>query len=377
MSLLESGAPAMWSRLVGQDAVVHALRDAAAAGTVGHALLFAGPEGVGRRLAALALAASLNCSDGGCGDCGVCAKVLRGAHPDVHLIVPEGQFILIGQIKGDGSNRGVIGEAYRSAIEGKAKVFIIEDAERMNLAAANALLKVLEEPPSGVVFILMTGRPEDLPETIVSRCRRLDFSLLPEVAIRRVLEDHHGIESERAAWAARIGGNLARALRLAHDPDAPDRYQSHRAIPARLADKGLSEAITIADELRAEAEHVTGRLRKRQAEEVSEAAEAEGESPRGRGARGSAAIRKRMETRHKRELRRAELDAIQAALDDIGSWYRDALVRAAGGERGRMSPGAMLAALDRIEWTRRALERNAAAGLVLEALLAGLATARM
>ncbi|HEX9695871.1 MAG TPA: DNA polymerase III subunit delta' [Actinomycetota bacterium] len=377
MSDTGTKAPAMWARLVGQDAVVHALRDAAAAGKVGHALLFAGPEGVGRRLAALALAASLNCPQGGCGECAICAKVLRGAHPDVHLIVPEGQFILIGQIKGDGTNRGVIGEAYRSAIEGKTKVFVIEDAERMNLSAANALLKVLEEPPAGVVFVLMTGRPEDLPETIVSRCRRLDFSLLPETAIRRVLEDHHGIDPAKAAWAARIGGNLARALRLAHDPDAPDRYASHRAIPARLSDKGLSEAIRIADELRAEAEHVTARLRARQAEQVAEAAEAEGESPRGRGSRGSAAIRKRMETRHKREVRRAELDAIQAALDDIGSWYRDALVRTAGGDRTTMTPAGMLGALDRIEWSRRALERNAAAGLVLEALLSGLATSRM
>lgn len=372
-----AGVPVMWSRLVGQDGVVHALRESVTAGSVGHAMLFAGPEGVGRRPAALALAASLNCPDGGCGDCAVCRKVLRGAHPDVHLIVPEGQFILIGQIKGDGSNRGVIGEAHRSAIEGKTKVFIIEDAERMNLASANALLKVLEEPPAGVLFILMTGRPEDLPETIVSRCRRLDFSLLPEEAIRTVLEDHHGIDPERAAWAARIGGNLARALRLAHDPDAPDRYSSHRAIPERLARGGTAEAIRIADELRAEAEHVTAGLRARHATEIAEAAEAEGESPRGRGARGSAAIRKRMETRHKRELRRAELDAMQAALDDIGSWFRDTLMRAADGERGPLKPAQMLAALDRLEWTRRALERNAGAGLVLEALLVGLAAERM
>ncbi|MGH2830697.1 MAG: DNA polymerase III subunit delta', partial [Actinomycetota bacterium] len=255
--------PPMWAGLVGQDQVVAALRDGAAAGAIGHALLFVGPEGVGRRLAALALAASLNCPQGGCGECAICAKVLRGAHPDVHLIVPEGQFILLAQIKGDSGARGIIGEAHRSAIEGSTRVFIIEDAERMNLAAANALLKVLEEPPAGVLFVLMTARPDDLPSTIVSRCRRLDFRPLAEPAIVRVLVEHHDIDAERAAWSARVGGNLARALRLAHDPTAPERYEAHRAIPERLRSGGIAEALVVAEEIRAEADEMTARVRQR------------------------------------------------------------------------------------------------------------------
>ncbi len=372
-------APQMWSRLVGQDDVVTSLREALARGAVGHALLFAGPEGVGRRPAALALAASLNCPQGGCGECKVCAKVLRGAHSDVHLIVPEGQFILISQIKGGGGAgaRGLIGEAYRSPIEGTTKVFIVEDAERMNSAAANAMLKVLEEPPPGVVFVMMTAHPEDLPDTIVSRCRRLDFQALPDDAVRRVLVDHHGIQPERAAWAARIGGNLVRALRLSHDDQAPARYEAHRAIPDRVAAGGMGEAVRIAAQLQAEAGDGTEWVRTRHAQEIVDAAEAEGEvAPKGRGARGSAAIRKRLETRHRRELRRAELDGLQAALDDIGSRYRDALADLA--ERGGPGRGAatIVAALERIEWTRRALDRNVSVPLALEALLVELAAAR-
>lgn len=366
--------PQMWSRLVGQDEVVAALRDALAAGRVGHALLFAGPEGVGRRLAALALAASLNCPDGGCGECAVCAKVLRGAHPDVHLIVPEGQFILIAQIKGASGSRGIIGEAYRTPIEGQAKVFIIEDAERMNAGAANALLKVLEEPPPGVVFILMTARPDDLLETIVSRCRRLDFIALPEGAVVEVLTDHHGFDLERARWAAKVGGNLARALRLAHDDSAPERYKAHRAIPSRLRTEGVAGAVRIAAELQGEAEDATGRLRKRHADEIAEATEAEGEPVRGRGsARGSAAVRKRLEARHKRELKRAELDVIQAALDDLALELREAMAGDAAGGRNRNVAKAVRS-LERIDWTRRALDRNVAAPLALEALLTGFAS---
>jgi DNA polymerase-3 subunit delta' len=369
-----SESPQMWSRLVGQDAVVSALRDALANGTLGHALLFAGPEGVGRRLAALALAASLNCRAGGCGECAICRKVLRGAHPDVHLIVPEGQFILISQIKGGGGSRGIVGEAYRSPVEGTTKVFIVEDAERMNASAANALLKVLEEPPAGVVFVLMTAQPEDLPETIISRCRRLDFAPLPEDAVRAVLVQHHRIDDERAAWAARVGGNLARALRLAHDADAPARYESHRRVPERVRGGGIGAAIREAAGLQAEAAASTEWLRSRQAEEIAEVAEAEGESARGRaGLRATAAIRKRLETRHKRELRRAELDALQAALDDIESVYRDSLAKSASEGRAR-SVREAAATMERIDWTRRALDRNVTAQLALEALLVEIAT---
>ena len=85
--------PHMWARLVGQEAAVTSLGDSLSSGNPGHAWLFVGPEGVGRRPAAFAFAAALNCASGGigCGECASCAKILRSAHPDVHLIVPEGQ----------------------------------------------------------------------------------------------------------------------------------------------------------------------------------------------------------------------------------------------------------------------------------------------
>src|ERR1051325_5906791 len=149
----------MWERLVGQEVAVASLKNALSSESPGHAWLFAGPEGVGRRPAAMAFAAALNCSvtPSGCGECASCMKVLRSAHPDVHLIVPEGQQILVDQIRGSSSERGVIPEASRSPLEGRRKVFVLEDAAQLNLSAANALLKVLEEPPDDVVFLLVTA----------------------------------------------------------------------------------------------------------------------------------------------------------------------------------------------------------------------------
>jgi DNA polymerase III subunit delta' len=374
----DAALPRMWSRLVGQEAAVTALGQALHSADPGHAWLFVGPEGVGRRLAASAFAAALNCETSmGCGECVSCAKVLRWAHPDVHLIVPEGQQILVDQIRGSTTDRGVIPEAFRSAIEGASKVFVIEDAAQMNLHAANALLKVLEEPPAGVAFILVTADAEGLPETVVSRCRRIDFVPLGPHAIRRVLVEQHDLDPERAEWAARVGGNLARALRLSFDPDASARRLGHLGLLSRLASSELDEAIRAAEEIRAEAEEAAAALRTQHERELEELAEVIGDG------RGTASQRKRVADRQKREARRAEIDTYFYTLDDLATAYRDRLIGAVGaGEellvdaegasRVRADPSASLRALELIERTRLAIERNAAPRLALEALFAGL-----
>jgi len=368
--------PDMWARLVGQDVAVRALREAVAAGTFGHAYLFVGPQGVGRELAALALAASVNCPRGGCGDCGVCSRVLRRAHPDVSFIVPEGAQILVDQV------REVRQVAYRSPLEGPAKVFIFEDAHRLNLAAANALLKVLEEPPGDVIFVLVTESPEDLPPTIVSRCRRIDFSALGPAEIRRILTERHSAGDTLAEWAARTGGDLSTAIRFVRDEGAPGRRGGHLDIPGRLVVGGPAESVHVAAELVSEAEAAGADQAARQKEELANYLESFGD------ARGSGAARKRIEDRHKRESRRRETEAFDSALRDIGSFYRDALFIAAGAEddvivnreiADRLRRAAetfdaawLVLAVQRIEAARRALTRNAQPQLTLEALFCDL-----
>jgi len=362
--------PEMWSRLLGQDAAVRALRTAVQSGRTGHAYLFVGPQGVGRSPAALALAASLNCPDGGCGMCAVCKKVLRRAHTDVHLIGAEGGQIVVDQV------RAVREDAYRAPFEGRMKVFILDEAERLNAAAANALLKVLEEPPGDALFILMTDAPDDLPPTVVSRCRRIDFVPLGPAEIFEVLTAHHGVGDDRARWAATAGGNLATALRLSKDDAAEERRERHLAFPARLSSGRVGGAIALSEEVRDEADAAVDALKNRQKDEIKDHAEAFGEG------RGTAAARKRLETRHKREARRTEQQTYEIVLSDLAAWYRGAIMSAAGEEAAldaqvaralASSPAlppraAALSALERIETTRRALTRNAQAGLALEAL---------
>lgn len=372
MGTTATAAPGMWARLVGQEPAVRALREAVERDAFGHAYLFTGPEGVGRMPAALALAASVNCPRLGCGECDVCGRALRRAHPDVHVIEPEGAQILVAQV------RELREDAYRSPLEGRTKVFVLEDAERMNAAAANALLKVLEEPPADVVIVLIAGDPDDLPPTIVSRCRRIDFRPLGPAAVREVLQAHYGLAPQRAAWAARVGGNLARALRLANDPDAEARRAAHLALPGRLARATPADAVRVAAEVRAEIEAPLGRLRDKQREEAADHAEAFGQG------RGAAAARKRLEDRHKRELRRRELDLYDDVLADLASFYRDLLLAAAGAGRDvfaneeeterieragpRLGGRRLLAIIRRIESSRRALTHNAQPTLALEAL---------
>ncbi|MGZ4126606.1 MAG: DNA polymerase III subunit delta' [Actinomycetota bacterium] len=372
--------PAMWSRLVGQEPAVHLLRDAVASGVAGHAYVFVGPQGVGRELAALALAASLNCPDGGCGVCDVCARILRRSYPDVYTIAPQGAQILVDQV------RAVRENAHLSPYEGRVKVFIFEDAHRLNPAASNALLKVLEEPPGDVVFVLVTSSPEDLLPTVVSRCRRVDFFPLGPAEIARVLIEQHDTDPRMAAWAARTGGDLSTALRFVKDPEAPERRHGHLDIPGRLVRNGPSEAVRIAAEIADEAAAAVAALAKRHAEEMTRYLDAFGDS------RATGPARKRMEERHKRESRRVETEVFDSALRDVASFYRDVLLAGAGVpdealinvemvERLRRAaevadPRWLVGALESIEEARRALQRNVQAVLALEAVFMELGTPR-
>ena len=164
-----SPAESVWDLVVGHDEQVTALREAIAGDRVTHAWLFTGPPGIGKLHTARVFAAALNCPSGGDGTCETCRRILRGVHPDVHLIVPEGDFLLVEEV------RAVREEASRSRREARTAVFIFDEADRMTEAAANALLKVLEEPPANVVFVLVARSPEALVGTVPSRARTVPF----------------------------------------------------------------------------------------------------------------------------------------------------------------------------------------------------------
>ncbi|MGH8898494.1 MAG: ATP-binding protein, partial [Egibacteraceae bacterium] len=159
----------------GQERAVAVLRDSSARGEVGHAWAFVGPPGVGQQQAARTLASALNCEaphEGRpCGGCSTCDRTLRGAHPAYWELERTGAFHRVDDVR-----EVWLATAFRTIAEGRFKVLRIIDADRMNEAAANAFLKALEEPPARTVWVLDLADPDELPDTILSRCRTVRFA---------------------------------------------------------------------------------------------------------------------------------------------------------------------------------------------------------
>lgn len=295
--------------------VVDGVARQVANGDVAHAWLLLAPAGSGKRTVALALAAALNCDvepDVGCGGCSGCLRTMRRRHPDVHPIVPEGPLIPVDVIR-----EAVLPEAARSPFEGRYKVFIIEEADKMNEAAQNALLKTLEEPAGPTVFVLTSDQEDELLETVRSRCRVVRLEPLAEPGVVDLLV-HEGAAPDVAQLAARVAqGDLGRARALAFEEQAAERRRLWTRIPRRLVSP--VGALDVAAEVLDETARSLKELERRQKTEVTELAEAMGE------ARGTAGARAALTMRHKRELRRLEQEVLGEAFQTLGSFYRDVL----------------------------------------------------
>ena len=160
-----------------------------ASGRLAHAYLFSGPDGVGKRLVALALARAIVCHEQrGCGDCQACRKIDHRNHPDLHVLEPDGNSIKIEQV------RSLQKDLNLKPLEAPRKICLIEAADSMTLGAANALLKTLEEPRGDTLLILLSAHPNRLLETIRSRCQALPFTRHPNSRIQAQLEKQLDID---------------------------------------------------------------------------------------------------------------------------------------------------------------------------------------
>ncbi len=339
-------------------------------GRVAHAYVFAGVAGRIPVDTAIAFSAALVCPAAGCGDCEVCIRVKHRAHPDVEVIEPAGMQLLVDQV------RDAIRSASRRPVASPRRVIIVDGADRMNPNAQNAFLKALEEPPPSTTILLLAPSPEALLETVRSRCREVTFHNPPTAEVTSLLE-RRGIDPDDARYCARVGGGLERAMSLASDIDV-------RALRDELVERAITPLHDPGEALEA-AEWLAGKtkeLRERVAADRREADAAYADWYR--------ETKRTTDDRIRREQRRAEQDALEAAVDDVASVLRDLLAvhsdehaqllnepsRDALVERaGRLGAGAearIVACLTEIERCRRRLRANANVLLTLEELFLSL-----
>lgn len=276
--------------IIGQDKAVALLESSLKKGRLSHAYLFLGPEGVGKKTLALELAKAVNClqPEPPCGQCPSCIRISSGRHADVisYNLIPQGEETADSPRKEEsptGSRREISTDkirelqemAHLSPFEGKKKVFIIEEADRLSEEASNRLLKILEEPPPAVLIILLAkaagspygqqrGKGGLLP-TIVSRCQIIELHPVSIPALGKTLISTLGMDSKRASYIARISqGRLGWALNYHQNPEllkkreeklmsliplTSSEIEARFSFAAKLAEGGAKEWEKIQDTL--------------------------------------------------------------------------------------------------------------------------------
>ncbi len=368
----------VWDDVVGQEQAVATLSAAAVdPAAMTHAWLITGPPGSGRSNAARAFAAALQCPQGGCGHCQACRTVLAGTHPDVTLVATELVTIKIDEV------RDLLTVASRSPSQGRRRVIVVEDADRMVERTTNVLLKAIEEPAPHTVWILCAPSPQDVLVTIRSRCRGVVLRVPPVEAVARLLVERDAAHPAAAPARARAAQtHNGPAPRLPRDPGARERRTSVLSLARRI--RGVGDAVLAAGELvelaQAEAKAAT---QERDATEKAELLRAlgvaDGETlpPRLRAQlRDLEADQKRRATRHQR-------DVLDRAMVDLLSLYRDVLVVQLGADvelvntghaeavrtlAGDSTPEQTVRRMDAIGVARERLEGNVAPLLAVEAM---------
>ena len=386
----------VFSGLIGQEAAVAVLREAAgsarattAAGNgegaraMSHAWLITGPPGSGRSVAATAFAAALQCTGEpvGCGQCPGCRTTLAKTNADVVFVATETSIITVD------TARSLVQQAQSSPSQGKWRVLVVEDADRLGESGANALLKAIEEPPAHTVWLLCAPSPEDMIATIRSRCRHLGLRIPRAGAVADLLVDEGVADPETALEAARAAqSHIGLARALARDPQMRQRRREIITAPARV--RSVGEAVIAAGRLletaRAQADAQVG---ERNAREKSELLRQLGMDEGERATKQSRALLRQLEEDQKRRAKRALTDALDRALVDLLAIYRDVLmVQLDSGQElintdlsdlvhgiaADSSPAQTMTRIDHIEQARRRLIANGNVLLVLEAMVVSL-----
>ena len=244
----------MWP-IVGNQRVISHLEIDLKSGHLSHAYLFTGRSQIGKTTTALTLASAVNCSAGEkpCGECSSCIRIASGKHPDVEII----GLLSAEESEDKKAKNEVVIEQVRKLqhsaslppYEGRCRVFIFEHAELMNDETANRLLKTLEEPLPNVMFILIAHDRGELPETIISRCRVMEFRPVPKNIIERLLITH-GVRNELADKLARMAcGAPGWAVKAIEKEEMVQRHSEMMGLLIDLISADYEERFEAAGEL--------------------------------------------------------------------------------------------------------------------------------
>ncbi len=314
---MPKGAPVAdpFGGILGQPRVRDFLRASVASGRVSQAYLFTGPSGSNKTAAAYALAQALVCSHGGCGECDDCRRARRHTHPDVRFCAPEGVAgYLVAQI------RDIVADVARAPIRARSKAYILDRADLLGTAAANAFLKTLEEPPANVTMILLGRTREGVLPTIVSRCQVVPFSHIPETEAVGIICQNSGIPADRARIAlAACDGSITKAIEFC----ATNEGFEHRALVldalASLERADDWDVLRLARGLVEKARAALDAVREAQEAELAESADFL-----------AASAVKQINARNKRVLAAKSAEALHRMCAIAKSWARD-VVAVCGG----------------------------------------------
>jgi DNA polymerase-3 subunit delta' len=286
---------------------------------VHHAWLFTGPPGSGRSQLALAFAAALLCEDGGCGSCNSCQMIQSKNHPDVQVLNTDRVLISIDEVT------EFIEKSIQMPAIGKYRIMVIEDADRMSERTSNLLLKSLEEPPKGTIWMICAPSEADLLPTIRSRVRRVQLKVPTVEAVAQLLVEKYGIGVELAQQsAAQAQSHVGMARRLASNAGARDRRS--QALKAVLSITDIPSAMAVSEVLAKLAESDGAQLTAEQDEaERKELFLSLGVSEESKLNPSSRAQLRRLEESQKRRATRSKRDGLDRILIDLMGLYRDVL----------------------------------------------------
>jgi len=243
------------------------------------------------------------------------------------ILEPAGPDILVGKDASDQNTaRWFASRAYLTPPEPGRKVMVVLQADRLRVEAADVLLKVVEEPPLDTVFVLLSARPDDLPDTIRSRCQEIGFPPLSEEFVVATLVAE-GMDQNRARLACRLaGGNLGRARRLARD-ERQLAFRRAALEAARRAAQGSAGALAAAEGLTGAAKEFRSGLAEELESELQPFLD-----ERGRPEEPFRGVVRRLEEQHERRLRRAEREFLDWSLLSLATYWRDVVVAGTGGQ---------------------------------------------